>query len=76
MNTDGYLTAEQAAELLGVKRRSIYYFAQRVPGFPQPTMIGRTPMFEESSLREWRAAHPARNRVLRKTPPAPPDTAS
>lgn len=62
MNTEGYVTAEQAAEALGIQVRSVYYSVQRVAGFPQPTRIGRTLLFAEDDLRRWREAHPARNR--------------
>ncbi len=62
MDTEGLLTADQAAELLGIQVRSVYYSVQRVPGFPQPQRIGRTLLFAEAELRSWRAAHPARKR--------------
>lgn len=62
MNTEGWLTAEQAAELLGVQRRSVYYYASNVAGFPQPQRIGRTVLWREAELIEWRKEHPARNR--------------
>jgi prophage regulatory protein len=57
---DGYVPTERAAEILGVKRESVWDYVRRLPGFPQPTKIGRTLLFEETELREWRLRHPAR----------------
>lgn len=62
MNTDGYLTTEQAAARLGIKVASVYTFARRLDGFPQPTRIGRTLMWPESGIDAWRDKHPARRR--------------
>lgn len=56
------MTADEAADLLGIQRRSLYYSVQRVDGFPQPQRIGRTLLFVEAELRQWRAEHPARSR--------------
>lgn len=60
MDMAGYLTTDEAAALLGIVRRSVYDFAARLPGFPQPTRIGRTVLWPEEELREWRRAHPSR----------------
>lgn len=60
MNIEGYLTAAQAADLLGISRRSVYNFAQRLPGFPRPERIGRTVLWREADLLAWRKAHPTR----------------
>lgn len=62
MNIQDLLTADEAADLLGVERRSIYTYVRRMPGFPQPTKIGRTLLFDEQELLGWRAKHPARQR--------------
>ncbi|MFF4303854.1 helix-turn-helix transcriptional regulator [Streptomyces sp. NPDC001601] len=62
MNFDGFLTTEQAAERLGIKTESVYTFARRLDGFPQPTRIGRTLLWQATDLDSWRAAHPARQR--------------
>lgn len=62
MNTADLLTTDEAAELLGIDRRSVYTYVQRLKGFPQPERIGRTLLFDRQSLLEWRANHPARQR--------------
>lgn len=62
MNIPGMLTTEQAAELLGVKKESVYIYVRRLDGFPQPTKLGRTLLFDEAALRLWRQEHPARPR--------------
>lgn len=56
----GWLTAAQAAELLGVKRKSVYDYALRFKGFPQPTRVGRTVLWRKTELVEWRVGHPTR----------------
>lgn len=63
MNTDDdWLTAEQAAVLLGIQRRSVYHYARHLAGFPQPRHIGRTPTWSRAELVAWRKAHPARHK--------------
>lgn len=62
MNIDGFLSTQQAAELLGIKSESVYTFARRLDGFPQPARIGRTLLWPEKELRAWRDTHPARRR--------------
>jgi predicted DNA-binding transcriptional regulator AlpA len=62
MNIDGYLSTEQAAERLGIKVASVYTFARRLDGFPQPTRLGRTLLWPEAEVNAWRSAHPARKR--------------
>ena len=62
MNTDGYLTTEEAAARLGIKVASVYTFARRLDGFPQAVRIGRTLLWPEADVDAWRAAHPARRR--------------
>lgn len=64
MDMTGWLTADEAASLLGVSRKSIYDYALRLKGFPPPTRIGRTVLWRERDLTEWRAAHPPRNRRI------------
>ena len=62
MNTEGFLSTDQAADRLGVKVASVYTFARRLKGFPQPVKVGRTLLWPEKELDAWRAAHPARRR--------------
>lgn len=62
VNIEGYVSTEQAAEILGVKIESVYLYVKRLEGFPQPTKIGRTLLFDREALLAWRAAHPARKR--------------
>ncbi|MEO3856215.1 helix-turn-helix domain-containing protein [Acrocarpospora sp. B8E8] len=57
-----YLTTKQAAEILGVDERTVYYYARDHEDFPQPKRFGRTLMWEEQPLREWRVGHPAKQR--------------
>ena len=61
---DAYLTTKEAAELLGVSERTVYYYLrdQEKNGFPEPKRFGRTLMWEEAPLLEWRAEHPPRDR--------------
>lgn len=68
MNIDGFLSTEQAAERLGIKVESVYTYARRLDGFPQPARIGRTLLWPENAIDAWRAEHPARRR--RDSPPA------
>jgi prophage regulatory protein len=56
----GYLTTDQAAELLGVDRRSVHRYLRAYADFPTPARIGRTLLYAEAELRAWRSAHPAR----------------
>jgi predicted DNA-binding transcriptional regulator AlpA len=60
MNLDGYVTTERAAELLGIKVPSVYLYARRLEGFPQPVRVGRTLLFVEADLLAWRKDHPSR----------------
>ncbi|MFM9595353.1 helix-turn-helix transcriptional regulator [Streptomyces scabiei] len=62
MSIDGLLNTQQTAARLGVKVESVYTFARRLDGFPQPVRIGRTLLWPERELDAWRAAHPARRR--------------
>jgi len=62
MNIEGFLSTEQAAERLGVKVASVYTFARRLEGFPQPTRIGRTLLWPQAEIDAWRVRHPARRR--------------
>lgn len=64
---ENYVTADEAADLLGVQRRSLYLYVHRLKGFPQPVKVGRTPLFDRQALMDWRARHPARRR--RGAPP-------
>ncbi|MFD8772131.1 helix-turn-helix transcriptional regulator [Streptomyces sp. NPDC057889] len=62
MSDDSLLTTDRAAERLGVKVESVYTFARRLDGFPQPTRIGRTLLWRIHELDAWRAQHPKRRR--------------
>jgi predicted DNA-binding transcriptional regulator AlpA len=61
---DGYLTTREAAELLGIAERSMYYYLRdrEKNGFPEPRRFGRALMWPEAPLRQWREEHPARRR--------------
>lgn len=60
MDLTGYLTSDEAAELLGINRQSLYNLANRSPDFPKPKKIGRTSLWPMEGLDEWRAQHPKR----------------
>jgi len=65
MDLTGYLTSDQAAERLGIARQSLYNLANRSPDFPKPERVGRTSMWPEKELDEWRARHPKRQTTKR-----------
>jgi predicted DNA-binding transcriptional regulator AlpA len=62
VNIDGFISTDHAAEVLGIKIESVYTFARRLDGFPQPTKIGRTLLWPEAEINAWRKEHPARRR--------------
>jgi predicted DNA-binding transcriptional regulator AlpA len=65
---EDYATADEAADLLGIQRRSLYLYARRSAGFPRPVRVGRALLFERTALIAWRAKHPARKKG--DSPPA------
>ncbi|MFB6392581.1 helix-turn-helix transcriptional regulator [Polymorphospora lycopeni] len=69
-----YMTAADVARYLGVDRKTVYTNLRdrEKTGFPEPhRRIGRTPVWREEDLREWREAHPGRRR--KKVDVNPPD---
>ncbi|MFD9443434.1 helix-turn-helix transcriptional regulator [Streptomyces sp. NPDC060001] len=60
MDLTGYLTSDEAAERLDINRQSLYNLANRSPDFPKPKKIGRTSLWPEGGIDEWRARHPKR----------------
>lgn len=62
MDFTGHVTSEQAAELLGINRQSLYNLVNRDPDFPKPTKLGRTSLWRTEDLRAWRKKHPAKPR--------------
>lgn len=56
------MTADEAADLLGIKRRSLYLYVRRLEGFPQPVRVGRSLLFSKAELDAWRSDHPARQK--------------
>ena len=60
MDLTDYLTSDEAAERLGINRQSLYNLANRSPDFPKPEKIGRTSMWRQQELDEWRVRHPKR----------------
>lgn len=62
VNIDGFLSTAEVAERLNVKVESVYTFARRLDGFPQPTKVGRTLLWPTTEVDAWRAEHPARKR--------------
>jgi predicted DNA-binding transcriptional regulator AlpA len=63
---DDYLTTKEAADLLGVAERSVYYYLRdrEKTGFPEPRRFGRTLMWPAGPLRTWREEHPPRRRKM------------
>jgi excisionase family DNA binding protein len=62
MNISGMATTDEVAEILGIKKESVYIYVRRLKGFPQPTKVGRTLLFNEAAVRQWRTDHPSRQR--------------
>jgi predicted DNA-binding transcriptional regulator AlpA len=62
VNIEGFLSTVEVAERLEIKAESVYTFARRLDGFPQPTKVGRTLLWPEAEINAWRAKHPARKR--------------
>lgn len=61
---EGFLTTEEAADLLGVAPKTLYYYLRdhEKNGFPQPKRFNRALMWEREPLLAWRESHPARKR--------------
>ncbi len=57
---EGYLTADELAERLGIKRGSVHRY--RVRGdLPEPDEhVGRTPLWKIDSIEAWEASRPGR----------------
>ena len=70
MNLEGYVTAQEAAELLGIQLASVYLYVRRLDGFPRPAKVGRTLLFDRAALLAWRQQHPARKVKGSDSPPA------
>lgn len=62
LGMDGFLTTAEAAALLGVDARTVYYYARDVADFPQPERFGRALMWPTAALADWRKAHPSREK--------------
>lgn len=58
----GYLTAQQAADHLGITLQAVYNLNSRNNDFPAPVYVGRTPLWPADQIDTWRAAHPARGK--------------
>lgn len=59
---EAFLTTDEAADVLGVEPRTVYYYLRdrTKNGFPEPKRFGRALMWEKEPLIAWRAEHPAR----------------
>jgi len=64
---EGHLTAQQAADHLGIAKQTLYNLAGS-PDFPDPIHVGRTPLWPVEGLDAWRAKHPARRQRQRDSP--------
>jgi predicted DNA-binding transcriptional regulator AlpA len=58
----GYLDASHAAEHLGLAVGTVYNLNSLDNDFPVPVYVGRTPLWSEKQLDEWRERHPERHR--------------
>lgn len=55
---DGYLTSDQLADKLGIKRGSVHRYRTR-GDIPQPDeYVGRTPLWKETSIDAWLTERP------------------
>ncbi len=54
---DGYLTSDQLAARLGIKRASIYRMHTR-GDLPEPEKIGRTPVWQIPVIEAWEQNRP------------------
>lgn len=60
------LTADQAADRLGIRRQTFFNYVQRDAAFPKPKdKVGRTPLWDPAELDAWRAEHPARAKATK-----------
>lgn len=68
---DGYLTADEFAQRLGVKRASVHRY--RVRGdIPAPDRyVGRTPLWAEASVEAWLRQRPGHGWRKQRTSPEP-----
>ena len=62
MEIPDYLTSDQVAERLGINRQSVYNLVNRAADFPKPTKVGRTSLWPQAAVDEWRIKHPARQK--------------
>lgn len=67
------MTAAEAAIYLGVTKATVYTNLRdrEKTGFPEPKRIGRTPVWTQAQLAEWRATHKPRRRRKVDTTPTP-----
>lgn len=69
---DGYLTSDQLAAKLGIKRGSIHRYRTR-GNIPAPDeYVGRTPLWREESVNKWMTERPGHG--WRKGKTKAPDT--
>ena len=55
---DGYITSDELAARLGIKRDSVYQMRSR-GDIPEPDMrVGRTPVWRPETIASWEAARP------------------
>jgi predicted DNA-binding transcriptional regulator AlpA len=73
-----YMTTVEAAAYLGVNKKTVYTYVRdrEKTGFPEPVRyVGRTPVWTETQLAEWRKTHPGRRRRRVDTNPSPDEGA-
>lgn len=64
---DGYLTAEQLAQRLGIKRASVHRYRYR-GDIPEPDeYAGRTPLWATASIDTWEKTRPGQGWRRRRT---------
>ncbi|MBB4931746.1 putative DNA-binding transcriptional regulator AlpA [Lipingzhangella halophila] len=48
----------EAARILGVDARTVYYYARDYADFPEPGRFGSALVWDVQQLKDWRAKHP------------------
>lgn len=58
MTMDGYLTSQELADRLGIKRNSVHRYRTRGDIPPPDEHVGRTPLWAVSRIEEWLSGRP------------------
>jgi predicted DNA-binding transcriptional regulator AlpA len=55
---EGYLTSDELADRLGIKRGSIYRYRVRGDLPPPDELVGRTPLWRKETIEKWLTERP------------------